>query len=1200
MNKHLFKNVSEVDLILTRQRNIIKSLNDILIFNPKRLKRIISNGKNSKTIISENYNINNSETKNSINTNSINTNINNNTNNINTININLISPEKTRENNIFKINDKKFRLIKGLNKLHPSRSEIIISKDKTQTENDINNKKIEIPSYKSRNKPLPKLKQINYSFNEIKNKITQKNLEKLKNNKIKLQKDLNEKETKNQTLLDKQNNINNREPNKIFDVYAKKEVYKDIYDLKQTCYMGDYISPEFEKTNYAGDKNSFNIFYQKAFKNNEIIRKGGKNHQTPSFNLIRASKKFRIIPNPIGVVKKEGENNKLNLRNKILGDDYIKCLNESLKVSKHITSLNLEKNRLSDMSLIPLFQTILENYNLLDKLIEINLSYNKIGIAAVELLVKYISNYNCVLQNLNMENNLLGNVNAKKIIKAITNNLINDMKYLNLSKNLLDDEVAKDLSNLIKNCTKLNVLILYQNQFSNEGGGIIMSEIKKHSGLKILDLSWNLLGTNLKDEIPTLNEFLLVNKEYNTNSINNFDNTNLNETINALKNNIDNKNNSISPENNNNNKVSYFASQLCKLFHNKQCELLHLDLSYNNLNYYDCKAISEHIKYNHKILGIHVDGNDMYTDGFGFVYPIDKSDYKHEHFANSQIFYRISEDHTLIKSNVINSKKLRAKNNCWICEGWREIKFNYTPPINKDEINTNNFNNEKDYVKLYLNFENYKNINLNELNYIPGENNSNSFFQTHRVCPPGELYFFLSRNGVPITNYGAFNHQLKESIIFTEDEKPIEYEDEKKLMKDKTDLKKYIITKVAHKIVKINPEVIDSKNYVSNLKYCIPRPLYNNRLKKREKSSWNFSDSIWSLYGYNLDGETEDAYNASFDFDYERCNFENDKYLLNEEKDSLKNIMKKRYKKIIETYKNLSAYLGGKIWQIGQNQITEFAHSCPDLIDNKYLINDFLLQVNKVKSNVIDKLERKENPNIPDNIIRHQFLMLLVKIAEDKYFRTKQFEKLSDAVEYAFTHNYDSYLNMFDNNKWRVERYYLEEIDNFIRAHIPIFDALFYSYAQQQIIGKKDSHWLTLENFTELCNALMDSDFPFKEIPVIFSVSIRLIKDEINSDKQYNMLFPEFLEAICRFIDKLSPIPDKENKSEWNMERRQSQSLLQKLETIIPSLQRLIKEKYKSIRDKFELPIKDKETSKYIINYENPFYEGKIPIKDNK
>ena len=311
--------------------------------------------------------------------------------------------------------------------------------------------------------------------------------------------------------------------------------------------------------------------------------------------------------------------------------------------------------------------------------------------------------------------------------------------------------------------------------------------------------------------------------------------------------------------------------------------------------------------------------------------------------------------------------------------------------------------------------------------------------------------------------------------------------------------------------------------------------------------------------------------------------------------------MKQNYKIIIDTYKFLSANSGNKIWQIDQNQITEFAQNCKGLIDNKYLINDVLVKFTEIQSNSIDKSEQKNNPNIPEkNIIRYQFMMLLVKIAKDKYFRTKQIEKLSDAVEYTFINNYENYLNKFDNNKWRIERYYSEEIDNFIKAHIPIFDALYYSYATLQINGKNDFYWLTLDNFTQLCNKLMDSNFPVKDIPVIFNNSIKLVIDEIHSEKQYNMSFPEFLEAICRFIDKLSPIPSGKDKSKWSMSRRQNQTLLKKLETMIPLLIKLIKDKYKNVRDKFILPKKDNETGKYIINYENPFYKGKIPIKEKK
>ena len=371
-------------------------------------------------------------------------------------------------------------------------------------------------------------------------------------------------------------------------------------------------------------------------------------------------------------------------------------------------------------------------------------------------------------------------------------------------------------------------------------------------------------------------------------------------------------------------------------------------------------------------------------------------------------------------------------------------------------------------------------------------------------------------------------------------------------------------------------------------------------LKKRPRTPWTYSSSIWAYYGYEYEGEPESVYNNAFEFDYNRCNFGKDKDLQNEDEYELKNILRSKYKKIVETYKNLSAYLGWKIWQIGQNQITEFVSSCPDLLDKNYLINDVLVKVTEVKSNAIDKQDRKKNNNIPDNIIRHQFMMLLVRIAKDKYFRTKQIPSIVDAVDYSFEHHYDYYINQFDNHKWRKERYYNEQVDNILKAFIPIFDALFYSYAPQQIMGRKDSFWLTLDGFTNLCNSLMDSDFPVKELPILFSISFKLTTNEIDYDKHYNMVFPEFLEAICRFIDKLSPIPPGEESSKWDMKRRQAQPLKNKIETMIPSLTRLISGAYRNVRDKFVTPQKEEDVDLYKIDYENPLYEGKLPKKVKK
>ena len=1088
--------------------------------------------------------------------------------------------------NINKVPPKNKRLPKILN-FSKSLTENSINQliTKTKTTNISETKKENPQITLSRNKLLkflsPKMRNPRYAnLQTFENIFLQKKNEYDSQNKLTLNQDLEKDQLEQIEKLKHPFKLTDLETRKYLDIYDCDEIRENMQDLKSTVQQKIYKSSEFTTTRFS-DSRAYKIFYEKMRKDTEIIRKGGLNLITPSFNFIRATRKFNAVPNPVGIIKRRGEINKMDMRNKLCGDNYIRCLCEALKISEHITQINLKKNRLSDLSIIQLFNTIMKNSILLKQLNFIDLSFNKLSFAGTAIICQYISEYNCNLEHFNLESNNLGNNNSKKIVNAIHQNLDIKIKYINLGQNILNDEIAPDLTMLINKCHYLNVLILYQNQFTNQGAGLMMSEIKSHTSLKILDLSWNLIGTNLTDEIPTLDELIKASSKQEQKK--NFDNAYLNELIFTGQ---FRRPGTLSPVRIGS-KISYFTSQLCELFHNKSTELVHLDISYNNINFIDAKAISENIKDNHTILGIHVDGNDMWVDELGFVYPIEKSKYKQNHFAQSQIFYRITNDHPLARSNIINVQKLRSKNNCWICEGWREIKFHYKPNKYEGDL-------EKAYVRLHLNFENYKSFQLNL------EEDS---FVCHRMCPSGDLTFFLTMNGIPVDNYGQITHELKDAIIYTQEERPKEFEDEEDdndNSDDNKELKKFIITKVAQTKVEINPDVIlADSGYTKNIKYCVPRP-EKNMLKKRPRTPWTFPSSIWAYYGYDYEGEPESVYNNAFEFDYNRCNFSKDKDLSSDDEFELKNILKNKYKKMVETYKNLSAYLGWKIWQIGQNQITEFVSSCPDLLDKNYLINDVLVKVTEVKSNAIDKQDRKKNNNIPDNIIRHQFMMLLVRIAKDKYFRTKQMPSIVDAVDYSFEHHYDFYLNQFDNHKWRKERYYNEQVDNILKAFIPIFDALFYSYAPQQIMGRKDSFWLTLEGYTNLCNNLMDSDFPVKELPVLFSLSLRLTTNEIDYDKQYNMVFPEFLEAICRFIDKLSPIPPGEDAAKWDMKRRQAQPLKNKIQTMIPSLTRLISGAYRNVRDKFVTPAKEEDVDLYKIDYDNPLYDGKLPKRSKK
>ncbi len=183
--------------------------------------------------------------------------------------------------------------------------------------------------------------------------------------------------------------------------------------------------------------------------------------------------------------------------------------------------------------------------------------------------------------------------------------------------------------------------------------------------------------------------------------------------------------------------------------------------------------------------------------------------------------------------------------------------------------------------------------------------------------------------------------------------------------------------------------------------------------------------------------------------------------------------------------------MGSSIWQINQSSLLEFANNCPGLIDTNYDKNGFLLQDKAVKSTLIDRDEKvkNKNKNIPDNLIRHQFLNLLVRVAKDKYitrsniiirqllsryfinyllfrlltiffdfsnYLAKTFTNLLDSVKYSFENHYLNSLGDYNNQKWKHEKYYKEYVDNVIKAYLPIFDTVYKSWAPRKDPGRRE------------------------------------------------------------------------------------------------------------------------------------------------
>ena len=1053
------------------------------------------------------------------------------------------------------------------------------------------------------------------------------------------------------------NEVNKQKINKIYNT----EGFEDFFQTK-------YVNPL-----------SMLEFYNKYSKFNSLYRKYPLTKKTPSWAFIESSNKERIIPNPLGLLRRSGQEKKLEISNQKVGDNYIKVLGDSLRYSRNLNKLELNGNRISSTGASKLFKSLNLNKDLCYNLTEINLSENKIGSNSIDELVEFINEPKCILEDLNIFGNYLGDKNIIKLCQAIISNIAYRMSSLDFGKNNIHDESINSLCSIVHNCSNLKFLNLNHNWLHNTPVSKLIKELSTNSELKVLDLSWNCLGDDLI-ELPSYERLVNNELKHPERLFNNFS---INEALYTgkikLRNNpllppIDTGNNKTKndkQENKKDNKAetlpavfkepkkikeapkepSSFAFALCDLFEKKQTALIHLDISYNNLNFFDCKLISEKIKLNHTILGLHVEGNLMDINCLGFITPKDKEKKNNQkkYFSHCHIDYEINRSYDLRKTRIDPVRKIRGKSNCWICEGFREVQFEYIPeePI----LDPGNH-----LVKLHLDFDDYKPFDMLY---------NGSKYQIIRMCPPGEVKYFFTVDTKPVKKESSKGvnkfYEIKnnhEFIKYTFDDEYMEelnnirakllYEQEDEEASEKTNSNEsnnnnnnvdnkneqnnninnnaevtgeennnnindenqniFNITQLPEKdinievktlckiTVKVNRNVINEE-YLKMINFCEPRPerILNKFIKPR--TPWVFPVSIWAYYDYEYNDVPESYLDKCFEFDFNRCQF-NKEFKEDEMFNKLRNFLRERYRSIIDCYKYFASITGLQLWQITQNSLTDFIYKCPGLCDKNYDINNVYLQQKVVVGNLIDKEDKKKkNKNISENnLIRHQFMNILVKTAKDKYVTVlKTTKNLFEAVEMAFEKHYDPVLKTFEYHKWRKERYYNEQVDNFMKTFLPILDALYLSWAKQKGPTKKDV-WMDLDEFNSLIQNIVDiNEYPIRDNPFIFCQSIKLQINEIYTDKHLNMMLPEFLEALSRTIDRASPIPPNENKDDWPMEKRQAQPLINKLENILPLLIKLITgQDFKNLKEKFPMPLKDLMTGLYVPNYENPFYLGYV------
>ena len=1094
---------------------------------------------------------------------------------------------------------------------------------------------------------------------------------------------IREKDKKNKKesmyITELQNNKNNNIEYPLTINYNKNDINektkKDTINIKRIKLNPEKYKNPFVFKRYSS-VNNISHFHKIYRSYKSICRKHFVKGNSPSYVFIKSCDKERIICNPLGLIKRWGDENSLDINNQHTGDIYANCLSSSLKYVNHVNTLEMSNNRLSNKSIEKLVDNIKQNNILIKNLIKLNLGFNNISETGVENLIKFIEDKNCQLENLNLEGNNLGDININNLCNSISQSLGNRFNYINLGKNKITKNSEQGLLALTDKCLELVVLILRNNQINNLLAAKLMINIKNLLSLKMLDLSWNLIGDHLI--YPFLFEEAVNFHPNKKNLFNNFEldkiKTNMKIIFNKnpLLPEID-KNQSSKTKNKNENEIeeinpevkeikipqrkpSIFAEKFSSYIKNPLCPLIHINISHNNLPYEDCELIAESSKSNSSILGFHVNGNEMKIDQLGFITPLKKEQKNKSFFSKSQILYEAENYKVFPQILVSPINKIRDSNNCWVCECWNEIEFSLV-------INNKDIKPKYIVVKLHLDFENYSPCDMIY---------KKRCFKLVRMCPPGKVKYFFTVDGNPVYNcYKEFDYQIKEF------EKPIKYsfneeyieqfnnikfiDSEEEDDNNTNEIKNHIINinknylggdiiidiqqdirdknnKLISKTIYINNyglryvtpnNNIITKDYQSTLKFSRPR-LENISSRNEKQNPWKYADSIWYHYKYNYEGETDKTIEKMFEIDFEMSEY-NMIFMKDNEFNLAKQLLKDNYRKFLNCYIYLSSYSGNPVWQITLNILIDWLkEKCGTFLDKDYNIKRIEKVIQNIYSNKKEIEERRKYkkyfPFNYSNLIRHNFMLFLVEITIDRFVNYRhQIESHYEAFDFSMNNFFiNSFDNYVDYNIWRKERYYNEEIDNYIKAFLPLIDGVFQTFSKK-LIEKREKELkereslgfinneinndnknlidneikMTQEDFNALVMSFIDvGEFNIKEIPMIFHISKKFSVNELTNDNFLYLNFEEYCEALCRVIDIYSPYPPDEKKEDWPIEKRKEQTLIEKIENIMPNLFKKINHpKFNYIRDKFIPPLKKQITSLYIIDYNgNNFYKEYISI----
>lgn len=271
--------------------------------------------------------------------------------------------------------------------------------------------------------------------------------------------------------------------------------------------------------------------------------------------------------------------------------------------------------------------------------------------------------------------------------------------------------------------------------------------------------------------------------------------------------------------------------------------------------------------------------------------------------------------------------------------------------------------------------------------------------------------------------------------------------------------------------------------------------------------------------------------------------------MTDEEMEELKEELKKGYRIFKSAYKYLSGVgtgSGGGVFAIPLNCYTDFVKQI-DLVngrDIRFAESDTLfLTMNKRNKNSY------LNPGVA--LIRYQFLEILTRLALKRYEDTKQASSKAEAILMMYEKNLYPSFGKDHPQKFRDERYWVEEVDNLYKSHIQLFEYLYKNYGGTHM--KPGDQWFMTTDELEAIFAdsgLINDQLVSRDIAVFYNLAMMTQVDEINKDRHLRMSFVEFLEAVARCAEQISADPFEKERLKKSFEEESLKKELKKKGTV--------------------------------------------------